>query len=305
MTIRHLKIFIAVAETGKMSLAATQFYISQPTVSQVIHELEKYYHVLLFERLSKKLYLTDAGKELLSYAHRAVKEFDLLESHMLESNTMEQMKIGATVTVGNCLISPILNDFAKIRPKVQTYAFVANTSVIEEKLLRSELDVGIVEGIVKSPDLISIPIIDDFLVLACGKNHPFATRQTIVADNLNQEQFVMREAGSGTRDLFERYLLEHRISIQIKLEATCPETMRKAITENNCLAVISVRLLEKEIKTNQICIFYNVESTWNRTFNLVYHKNKHITKAIEDLSDLLYQYKTPDFFDKQKIRRLV
>ena len=82
MTVRHLKIFIAVADTGKMSQAAEQLYISQPTVSQAIRELEEHYHVQLFERYAKKLYITEAGRHLLGLARVAVEQFDRLEEEM-------------------------------------------------------------------------------------------------------------------------------------------------------------------------------------------------------------------------------
>ena len=128
MTIRHLTIFVAVADQSSMSAAAASLYLSQPTVSQAIRELEKHYNGLLFERLGKKLYLTERGR-----------------------------------------------------------------------LLRAELDVGIVEGEILSPDLTVLPIIDDCLILAVGKYHPFYHRNCIQVRDLAGETFTMRERGSGTR----------------------------------------------------------------------------------------------------------
>ena len=175
MTIRHLKIFIAVAETGKMSLAAKKLYLAQPTISQAIHELEAHYHTQLFDRLSKRLYITETGRELLDLARNAVRAFDDLELHMENHTRTEHFRIGATVTVGSCLLPSLLEDFRQKRPQADTFSFIGNTAMIEEKLLKSELDAGIVEGVIKSPDLISIPMVEDYLVLACGKDHPFAS----------------------------------------------------------------------------------------------------------------------------------
>ena len=115
MTIRHLKIFIAVAETGKMSLAAKKLYLAQPTISQAIHELEEHYHTQLFDRLSKRLYITDAGQELLSLARNAVRSFDDLELRMENYTRTEHFRIGATVTVGSCLLPSLLEDFRERR----------------------------------------------------------------------------------------------------------------------------------------------------------------------------------------------
>src|SRR5690554_5390009 len=191
MTIRHLRIFIEVVESGKMSTAAKRLFISQPTVSQAIKELEEHYGGLLFDRLSKKLYITAKGKKLISYARNVVKQFDDMEEMMLQENYVEKFRIGATMTVGNCILGEVIKNFKKINPHIEIYSYVGNTRDIEEKLLASELDIGIVEGKVKSPDLISIPEVDDFLVLICSINHPFAKKKIIKIKDLENQKFAM------------------------------------------------------------------------------------------------------------------
>ena len=114
MTIRHLKIFVEVAESGTMSAAAERCFISQPTVSQVIRELEEHYQVRLFERLSKKLYITESGERLLTSARKVLEQFNLLETNMESSRAEEYLRIGATITVGACLLSSILNDMKQL-----------------------------------------------------------------------------------------------------------------------------------------------------------------------------------------------
>ena len=103
MTIRHLTIFLTVAQQGSMSSAARMLYLSQPTVSQAIRELERHYHGLLFERLGKKLYLTDRGKLLLPHAEDLVQQFRQTEELMMNQGQSSILKLGATITVGTCL----------------------------------------------------------------------------------------------------------------------------------------------------------------------------------------------------------
>ena len=155
MTIRHLKIFLTVAETGKMSMAAEQLYITQPSVSQAIRELEDHYQVLLFERLSKKLYITEDGKKLYITAKQLVTQFESLEESMRKENRREKIRIGGTVTLGSGLLSKVVRDLRGERPELDIYSYMNNTQIIEQKLLNMELDVGIVEGRVKSRDLVS------------------------------------------------------------------------------------------------------------------------------------------------------
>lgn len=108
MTIRHLKIFLAVAEYKTMSAAAEKLYISQPTVSQAIRELEEHYHGLLFERLGKKLYLTEMGKILLTRSRDLVQEFQRLDDSMVEQGKKMMLRLGSTLTVGTCLTPEII-----------------------------------------------------------------------------------------------------------------------------------------------------------------------------------------------------
>lgn len=294
MTIRHLKIFIAVAETGKMSLAAQKLYLTQPTVSQAVRELEEHYETRLFERLSKRLYITEPGQHLLKMAKAAVHSFDEMELQMQSETKTEHFRIGATVTIGSCMLPGLLKDFQKLRPQTDTFSYIRNTQAVEEKLLRSELDVGIVEGVIKSPDLVSLPLVDDYLVLACSADHPFASRNTFSPSDLEGLDFVMREYGSGTRALFEDYLRQNHISIHERVEAPFPEAMKHAILVNRCLAVISVRLIEDEIQKGTIHMLQDPENIWNRTFKLVYHKDKFISESILVLKELLSSYKKPE-----------
>lgn len=290
MTIRHLTIFLAVAEYGTMSAAAEHLYLSQPTVSQAVRELEKHYNGLLFERLGKKLYLTDRGKLLLSQAQELVNRFTELEEMMLNQGQTSVLKLGSTLTVGTCLAPAVVLNLEESIPGLEVYSYVSNTVEIEQKLLKSELDAAIVEGEIQSPDLVVIPIIDDCLVLAAGEHHPFYERTLIFSEELNGQSFAMREKGSGTRQLFEHYADKHKLSLKVTWEANCPRTILNAVLYNKVLSVMSLRLMPHEIRHQRLRIFHNEDLEWNRTFKLVYHKNKFLTPAIYELEKILWQY---------------
>lgn len=289
MTIRHLTIFVAVAETGKMSSAAAKFYISQPTVSQTIKELEEHYGVLLFDRISKKLYITEAGKNLLTYAKLVVDQFNQLEDNMF-TGFNEKLRIGATVTVGSCILSSVINQFKEKIPDVDTFSYVNNTKVIEDKLLNSELDVGIVEGRIKNHDLITLPVMRDSLVIVCNKNHRFAGKKKVSIKELEKENFVMREEGSGTRELFEHYMSKHGAKIKVSWEVSCPNAIKKAVMNNNCLAAISERLVEDEINTEEFYTIKCNDNSLERSFLMVYYKNKIFSESMKTLCDILKSF---------------
>lgn len=295
MTIRHLKIFIAVAETGSMSTAANRLYLTQPTVSQAIHDLEEHYRVQLFQRLHKKLFITEEGHQLLELALMAVGNFDSLELTMQHFQERIHLRIGASLTVGTCLMANIISDLENEYPKMDIYSFVSNTAEIEQKLLRRELDVAVVEGIIESPQLTTIPIVEDSLVLVCGKNHDFYQKEVVYASELEGQRFAIREKGSGTRKLFEQYLSTHNIHIQTAWEANCPCTIMNAVIYNNALAVMSQRLLKQQCPHQSIKIFRYETGEWNRYFKLVYLKKKPCETAesegIENLRTVLERYR--------------
>ena len=289
MTIWHLQLFVAVAETGSMSAAAKQYMIRQPSVSQKISELESHYGVLLFERLGNRLHITEAGEKLLPLARDLTSRFNFLEDYMESQHAVNRLRIGATITIGSSILPQFIERYRCENPDTEIFASISNTASISQKLVNNELDIALVEGVVKSLELVSTPKLKDFLVLACGKGHPFYSKPSLHSQDLQDMDFVMREPGSGTRELFEQYLARHHVHIKIALEYNNPEAMRQAILVNRCMAVISVRLLEDAARANEVRLFQSQGQEWNRTFNLVYHKNKHVTKAMRRFCTLLDQ----------------
>ena len=298
MTLRHFTIFLTVVQQGSMSQAARALYLSQPTVSQAIHELEVHYHGLLFERLGKKLYLTDRGKLLLPHAKQLVQQFHQVEELMLNHGQSSTLKLGSTITVGTCLTPSVVGTLQKQFPEMSVYSYVSNTRDIEEKLLKSELDAAVVEGEILSPDLIVLPIIDDTLVLAVGKSHPFYACQELTVADLQGQAFSVRESGSGTRQLFEDYASRHQLSYITAWEANSPRVLLNAVLYNNILSVMSLRLMQHELQHGLIHVFYQVDREWNRKFKLVYHKNKFLTPAIYELENILHTYQHMEMPEK-------
>ncbi|WP_291259932.1 LysR family transcriptional regulator [Fusobacterium sp.] len=282
MTLRHLLIFIEVANCGKMSMAANKLFISQPTVSQVISELEAHYEVKLFERFPKTLCITEDGKILLNHAKKVIKYYNVLEETMKNPNHNLPLQIGATVTIGNRLISLILNKFKEKHEDEKIRVYVNNTREIEKRLLSNELDVGIVEGIIKSSHLLVTPIKEDKLVLVCSPEHPLANKKIVSMKDIVKENFIMREEGSGTRDIFTNFVQTQGYSINIDWEASEPGAIIQGVLNNHGITVISECLVENEIKDGKLKKLELKGFKWKRTFNLVYHKNKVLSPAVKD-----------------------
>ncbi len=286
MTIRHLEIFITVADCGKMRLAAEKLFISQPSVSQAIAEIESYYGVKLFERLSKKLYITDSGERLLKYARHIVNLFKEMEVDIKNAGENVCLRIGGTVTVGTCLLCPIVTLFEKKHPGVSTKVIVNNTSVIEDMLLHSTLDLAIIEGETISLDIIKIPIYKDKLVLVCGENHPFANEKEINIDKLQGQDIIAREQGSRDRNIFERFLKDEKISVNVKWNSTNTEAIKNAVIAGQGLAILSSIIISKELECDKLRIVPIKDMNITRDIFLVYHKNKFISEHMKSFLEV-------------------
>ena len=304
LTIRHIRLFVAVAETGSMCAAATKLYVAQPTISQSIKELETGYGVRLFERYGKRLHITETGQALLPKAKQVLASFDQLEAEVSPKRFHERIRIGATMTVGSCLLAQLVKSLNVRFPETETYSRVANTQTIENLLLKSDLDIGVVEGEIESPYLVSEPIIEDFLVIACSQPHPFARIRRLPVRLLEHQAFVMREKGSGTRALFEAFLRRQKIDIRVIWEATCPEAIRAAMLDCGCLSAISVRLIERDIREGRLHVICNPTREWDRTFNFVYHRDKRLSPAMKAIREIMQSFRRPHFLDETKCATL-
>ena len=304
MTLRHLQIFIAVAQTENMTKAAKQMYLSQPTVSQAIRELEEHYDVLLFDRLSRRLYITEAGKNLLKYARPLIMQYEFLEQKMRTERQIIHLRIGATITISTCIMPELIQSMENEMPKSEIFVFTANTKIIEEKLLNGELDIAVVEGEITNSDLAYSPFADDYLVLVFNAYDSLAKKDKITFSDLEDKSFVMREQGSGTRALFEKSIRNIDFVPKIKIEAGYPQAMIDAVKKNNCFSVMSVRLLQNEINNKSIAVARSKKPVWNRVFKLVYHKDRPITPSIELFETLLQKYKEP-FLKQEEIKRVL
>ncbi|MBC5624441.1 LysR family transcriptional regulator [Clostridium sp. NSJ-49] len=291
MNIRHLKIFITVADCGKMSEAAERLFISQPSVSQAIREIEDYYGVKLFERLSKKLYITESGELLLRYARHIVSSFDEMEADLKNSGQNICLKIGSTVTVGTCILNDIISKFEEENKDISTKIIVNNTNVIESMLLHSNLDIGIVEGIVNNKDLVRIPICSDKLVLVSGKKHNFYYKDEINIEELSGQDMIFREKGSGAREIFDSILEENNIAVNEKWNSTNTEAIKNAVIGGQGLGILSTLIIQDEIKDGTLHIIPIKNIDISREICVVYHKDKFISNHLKRLIESIQYLK--------------
>lgn len=290
MTLRHLKVFITVADCLNMTAAAKALYISQPTVSQAISELESFYGVRLFDRLSKRLYITEVGKQLLSYARHITTLYDEMEQVVRNPDNSGNLRVGASLTVGACILPQLINSFIYNYPSMKLKAMIKNTKDIEGLITRNIIDFAVVEGIVHTQDIVSVPFMDDELVLVCGSSHSLYTVQKVTASELEKLDFVVREPGSGTRELFESVMASNGIKWQLAWECNGSDGIISAVKNGVGVTVISKRLVEDDMQAKGLHAIKIEGIDFKRKFSIIYHKNKYITESMKAFFDLCHAF---------------
>ncbi|NLD52179.1 MAG: LysR family transcriptional regulator [Clostridiales bacterium] len=272
MTLRSLEIFVKVAQLGNMQQAARALYISAPSVSGAVADLEKELGQQLFERLNRRLHITPQGERLRAYGERLLNLYAEMNRQMKVSGAAQQLRIGATMTVAASVLVGILQRLPVPQPVVQ----VANTAHIERLLLHGRLDLALVEGCVHVPELVEMPIFHDELVLCCHPQHPLNTGQPLYLQALEGQPMLMREPGSGTREKLHRALDIAHIKPQILWECGEVGALLSAVRAGFGVTVISRRLIPPDLLGLQLRDFPGT-----RHFSLVYHQDKMISPAMK------------------------
>ena len=285
MTSRNLQIFVTVAELGKMTEAARVLYITQSSVSQAIASIEQEYGVVLFERLSRGIFLTDAGKELLNYARGYFSVKSDMEEFLLSQGERQALKIGATITVGTCVISPLLLKLKAENKQLNAQVLVENTHGLEGKLLKNEIDVALVEGKITNPELVTRHAIDDRMVLICPNGHRFSGREEVMAAVLGDDPFILREKGSGTRTQFETEMANKHLPISVSWTCCNTEAIKNAVADGHGVSVVSERLVLEDAAAGRFFICRISDLDLDRYFDVVYHKDKYISRPMQDFID--------------------
>lgn len=278
-TLRQLETFVAAAEYRKMSEAAKHLYVSQPTVSQIIADLEKEYDAMLFDRHAKELRITPAGELLLENARQIIAIHQTLEQNMKMIKSKRPLRIGATMTVGSSIMGKIIQGLKEVHPDIDPLVTIHNTDHIEEMLLHNELDIALVEGNITHEKIKTAPAFDDTLCIICGKEHPFAGSFSITPEALHNQDFILREKGSGTRAIFEQLMRTHHVPYKVKWESNSTSAITDAVSLGIGLGFVSTRSIAGK---DSICICPIQQMNLKRFFYLCHHRYYPITSQMQD-----------------------
>lgn len=255
MNLTHLAAFAAVAEAGSFVGGARRLMVGQPALSSHVSNLERAMKVTLFERLPRGVRLTEAGTLLLGYARRiwALESQAEQAINELRGLSRGRLRIGASTTVGAYLMPKLIGIFSARHPGVEVILDIGNAAQIEARLVHGELDLAVTEGYVENPTLSAEPVFHDRLVVIAAPSHPWAKRGKVDSASLNSTPLIMREPGSGTRDVVERALAAKGIRPRIAMSIGSTEAIKQAVMAGLGLAIVSRMTVEHELNSGALC----------------------------------------------------
>lgn len=281
MLSQRIRVFQAVAGHLSFSRAAEELSISQPGVTFHIKALEREYGVPLFERMGRRLYLTDAGRMLSGYVQRLTIMEEEAQVAMAELKGLESgfLVVGASATIGIYLLPEVVGEFRDRHPGIKVSLRVGNKRHTIERLLRNELDFGLVAGPVTDPLLVSEPYVDDELVLIVSPAHRFTREAQVHPGELRRETFLVREPGSGTQERMEERLSQLGIVPADTMQLGSTEAIKQAVAANLGISIASRYSVESELESGRLCTANVPTLKIQRQLLLLHHKDKRLSKT--------------------------
>lgn len=280
MTLKHLQIFATVCREGSITKAAQTMFMSQPAVSLAIRELESYYNVKLFDRISHKLYLTAPGKLALDYTENILHQYEELGHVLMQQTAKEKLLIGNSI--GSAIFTALMKGFSDRYSNVETNVISDHTSTITKKVINNECDVATIEGVATVPELTSIIFANEVMIAFAAPDHPLAHKKGLILSDLSEERFLLREKFSGARTVIDNVFLSHDMNIKPYWESSASLVILDAVRLGIGISILPYSLVLPDIKTGTLVALDIEDAVFTYPYSIIYRKNKYKTHAFID-----------------------
>ena len=282
ITLRQLQVFVAIATQGHASRAADTIGMTQSAASMALADLERQLGSQLFNRAGRQLRLNDLGRQLLGQAVEVLDRVAAIEAAARGDTNGFDLHLGNSVTIGNHLIPHIIARLKQRFPKAQLRLSRLNTEHVFEQIEHYKIDLGFVEGPGDSRMVRRIPWKTDQLVIFCAPDHPLA-QLTITPEHLSAAEWIMREPGSGTREVMAHALHTSDITPNIAFELEQPEAIRRCVRAGLGIGCLSELELEEAFRAGTLIPLATPFLDMKRNLDVIIHRNKALTGGVSAL----------------------
>jgi len=275
-----MEIFLNVVKSGHLTNVAKDMSLSQSAISMSIKELENILGRPVFDRINKKLVLNEVGRAFHKEIDPIFKKLSDIEYEFKNSENKGMIRVGASTTIVDYLMPSIICSYMSSYPDVKITLKEGNTQEIAELIKEGSIDIGFVEGFVSGSDIIKEKIgIDELLIVT--ENKDIANTKPLFIDELSDMRWVLREEGSGTREVFLEYIKEKVDHLNIFLELGHTESIKSILKNRECLTCISKISVDKELQEGKLFQVPVKNFECKRDFLMVYHKDKYHSSLFE------------------------
>jgi len=298
LTLRHMKVFLTVYKTQNMTLAAEQLHLTQPAVTRVIKEIENYYGVCLFERLNRRLYVTESGRRLYAQALHLIDTFESMEKEMRNLDTFGLLRIGSTIALGSYLLPELIFIFQKQIPQIQVQVTVSNRRTLQKMLLNNQLDIALIDGGFDDSHLQGEAFGGDRLVLITPPYHPLLKKKDVTLLDLLAYPLLLREKNSSVRIFVEQlFAVEGLPPLNPHWESASTQAIVQAVSYGMGISLLPEPLVKRDILLGTVCTCPVVGADLCRQNYVVWDKHKFLTKATQEFIALCKKHTpTPKTF---------
>ncbi len=294
ITLRQLQVFEKVASHLNYSRAAEELYLSQPAVSMQIKQLEENIGLPLFEQMGKKIFLTEAGRELFHYSRNITQQLAEMKTVFDEMKGLEQGRLTlSVVNTANSFAPRLLAKFCRLHPHINVTLQVANRDAVLKQLADNSTDLAIMGRPPDGLDISAESFMDNPLVVIAAPDHPLTRLKRVKLAQLAQETFLSREPGSGTRSAMERVFAEHQIQPRIGMEVETNEAIKQAVQAGMGLGILSLHSIELELETRRLAMLNVEHFPLLRHWFVAHRSNKRLSSAASAFKEFLLQSSKP------------
>ena len=278
ITLRQLEVFTEVHKCGSTTQASSALSLSQSAVSAALSDLETQLSVRLFDRVGKRLVVNEHGRLLYPKAMALLEQAGEIE-HLFQSEA-GALRIAASSTIGNYILPKMIAGYRRDFPAVPLELNVGNSRDVINAVADFRVDLGLIEGPCHMPDLLTQTWQQDELVVFAAPDHPLL-QAPVTLDALAQAPWILREAGSGTREVVEHILLSHLSHFDLVMELGNSEAIKHAVRYGIGISCLSRRVIEEQLQTGVLVEVPVPLPRLNRALYLIHHRQKHMSKALE------------------------
>jgi LysR family transcriptional regulator, low CO2-responsive transcriptional regulator len=282
LTLRQLTIFEAVARNLSFSKAARELHLTQPAVSMQVRQLEESVGLPLTEQIGKKVFLTDAGREVFHYSQSIAVQLTDMETALSLIKGLDQGQLKITVaSTANAVATDLLAGFRANHPKISIHLDVTNRQEVLRQLAANEIDLAIMGKPPEGHDLEAVTFMDNPLVVIAPPSHPLAKKKKIPIQALSDESFLVREEGSGTRSATERFFAIHGVTLKTGLTMNTNEAIKQSVQAGMGLAVVALQTVSLEREAGRLAVLNVQGFPIVRHWYIVHRKGKRLPAVAE------------------------